>query len=92
MAHPLCWEKCGFKRGFKPMPLTFWVSILTTRPPMLIFKEQIHYLGHLVSGTSILLLANKIEACMTSRMLDIFMDLQVVTRNSYAIMWTLHIP
>ena len=28
------------------------------------FKEQIHYLGHLVSGTSILPLANKIEALM----------------------------
>ena len=26
------------------------------------FKEQIHYLGHLVSGNSILLLMNKIEA------------------------------
>ena len=26
------------------------------------FKEQIHYLGHLVSGTSILPLADKIEA------------------------------
>ena len=31
---------------------------------MLIFKEQIHYLGHLVSGTSILPLADKIEALM----------------------------
>ena len=28
------------------------------------FKEQIHYLGHLVSGMSILPLANKIEALM----------------------------
>ena len=28
------------------------------------FKEQIHYLGHLVSGTSILPLADKIEAGM----------------------------
>ena len=28
------------------------------------FKMQIHYLGHLVSGMSILLLANKIEAFM----------------------------
>ena len=28
------------------------------------FKEQIHYLGHLVSGTSILSLADKIEALM----------------------------
>ena len=31
---------------------------------MLILKEQIHYLGHLVSGMSILPLANKIEALM----------------------------
>ena len=31
---------------------------------MLIFKEQIHDLGHLVSGMSILLLINKIEALM----------------------------
>ena len=30
----------------------------------LFFKEQIHYLGHLVSGTSILPLANKIEVPM----------------------------
>ena len=30
----------------------------------LFFKEQIHYLGHLVSGTSILPLADKIEALM----------------------------
>ena len=29
-----------------------------------VFKEQIHYLGHLVSGTSILPLANKIETLM----------------------------
>ena len=29
-----------------------------------IFKEQIHYLGHLVSGTSILPLTDKIEALM----------------------------
>ena len=28
------------------------------------FKEQIHYLGHLVSGTSILPCANKIEVLM----------------------------
>ena len=28
------------------------------------FKEQIHYLGHLFSGTSILQLADKIEALM----------------------------
>ena len=28
------------------------------------FKEQIHYLGHLVSGTSILLLPDKIKALM----------------------------
>ena len=28
------------------------------------FKVQIYYLGHLVSGTSILLLANKIEVLM----------------------------
>ena len=27
----------------------------------LFFKEQIHYLGHLLSGTSILTLADKIE-------------------------------
>ena len=31
---------------------------------MLIFKEQIHYLGHLVSGTSILLITDKIEALL----------------------------
>ena len=31
---------------------------------MLIFKEQIHYLGHLESGMSILPLVNKIEALM----------------------------
>ena len=31
---------------------------------MLIFKEQIHYLDHLVSGTSILLLTDKVEALM----------------------------
>ena len=31
---------------------------------MLIFKEQIHYLGHLVSGTSILPLTDKIRALM----------------------------
>ena len=31
---------------------------------MLIFEEQIHYLGHLVSGTSILPLADKIEVLM----------------------------
>ena len=30
----------------------------------LFFKEQIHYLGHLVSGGSILSLANKIEVLM----------------------------
>ena len=29
---------------------------------MLIFKEQIHYLGHLVSGMSILPLSDEIEA------------------------------
>ena len=29
------------------------------------FKEKIHYLGHLVSGTSILPLVDKIEALMT---------------------------
>ena len=28
------------------------------------FKEQIHYLGHIVSGTSILPLADKIEVLM----------------------------
>ena len=28
------------------------------------FKEQIHYLGHLINGTSILPLADKIEALM----------------------------
>ena len=31
---------------------------------MLIFKEQIHYLGHLVSDTSILPLIDKTEALM----------------------------
>ena len=30
----------------------------------LFFKEQIHYLGQLVNGTSILPLANKIESLM----------------------------
>ena len=31
---------------------------------MLIFQEQIHYLGHLVSGASLLPLTDKIEALM----------------------------
>ena len=31
---------------------------------MLIFKEQIHYLGHLVSGTSIIPITDKNEAVM----------------------------
>ena len=32
------------------------------------FKEQIHYLGHLVSGTSILPLADKIEELMNLKL------------------------
>ena len=63
---------------------------------MLIFKEQIHYLGHLVSGTSILPLADKNEALMKlktqpiSKKLDIFLVSLAITENSYTIIWTLH--
>ena len=54
------------------------------------FKEQIHYLGHLVSGTSILPLVDIIEALMklnpllTSRRLDSSFVLWDITENSYA--------
>ena len=55
------------------------------------FKEEIHYLRHLASGTSILPLADKIEALMklkppTKSMLDTSLVLQNITENSYATM------
>ena len=58
------------------------------------FKEQTHYLGHLVSGMSILPLADKIEALMKLTPLTNIKeirhssDLKVFTRNSYVIAWT----
>ena len=40
------------------------------------FEEQVHYLGHLVSGTAILPLADKIEALIKLKPLtNIFSDL-----------------
>ena len=52
------------------------------------FKEQIHYLGHLVIGTSILPLANKIEALMELKppTTNTSSVLQDIIENSYAIM------
>ena len=56
------------------------------------FKEQIHYLGHLVSGISILSLADKIEALMNLRPLTNikevrhFLSLTGYYRNSFATM------
>ena len=62
---------------------------------MLIFKEQIDYLDHLVSGTSILPLANKIEALMKlkppTNIKEIFLDSQATIKIMYAIMQILHI-
>ena len=62
------------------------------------FKEQIHYLGHLVSCTSILQLTHKIEALMklkpptNTKEVRHFLTLTGYDRNSYAIIWTLHTP
>ena len=52
----------------------------------LFFKEQIHYLGHLVSGNSILPLIDKIEALMKLNPLNIkevrhFLGLYVTTQT-----------
>ena len=41
------------------------------------FKEQIHYLGHLVSGMSILPLADKIEVLMKLKPLQILKKLDI---------------
>ena len=56
---------------------------------MLIFKEQIYYLGHLVSGTSILPLANKNEVLMS---LKPSTNLKATIGNLDAIMQTLLVP
>ena len=59
---------------------------------MLIFKEQIHYLGHLVSGSSIPQHTDKIEALMKLKpptsikeVKDTFSVSLVTTENLYAI-------
>ena len=51
----------GMEKAFKCLMKAKLKIILTK---FSFFKEQIHYLGHLVSGTSILPHANKIEALM----------------------------
>ena len=62
---------------------------------MLIFKEQIDYLGHLVSGVSSLPLTDKIEVLMELKTqpilkkLDISLVSRVTTENSYATTQTL---
>ena len=54
------------------------------------FKVQVHYIGHLVSGISILPLADKIEALMKLKpptnimRLDTSSVLQEIIENSYA--------
>ena len=64
----------------------------------LFFKEQIHYLGHLVSGTSILPLANKINVLMklkpSSNIKEVryFLGLTGYYSNVYVITWTLCTP
>ena len=62
------------------------------------FKEQIHYLGHLVSGTPILPLTDKIEVLMTLKPTTSIKEVRHVLsltgyyRNSYVTTWTLHTP
>ena len=62
---------------------------------MLLFKEQIHYLDHLVSGTSILLLTDKIKALKPPTKIKgirHFLSLTDTTENSYTTAQTLHTP
>ena len=65
---------------------------------MFIFKKQIHYLGHLVSGTSILLLTDRINALMKLKLptnikeVRHFWVSQAITENSYTIVQILHTP
>ena len=62
------------------------------------FKEQIYYIGHLVSGTSIPPLADRIEAVMklkhptNIKEVRHFLSLTGYYQNSYVITWTSCIP
>ena len=62
------------------------------------FKEQIHYLGHLVSGTSILPLANKFEALLklkphtNIKEVRQFLGLTGISGELYVIIQTLLAP